>query len=240
MQFSRFFPRILTLLGVLAVAACAAPPPRQPVVTPAPIATAAPGEIMLKGEVWADNWFAFYLGEKLVQEDSVSITTERSFNQETFTFAAAYPLQLNFIVKDYKADDTGLEYIGTARQQMGDGGFIAQFTDSATGAVVAITDSRWACLVIHEAPLDTACEKEQNPVAGQGACGFTVRPEPAGWRVPSFDDSAWQNATEYTAAEVGTKDGYDEIRWNPSAKLIWGPNLKTDNTLLCRFTVSAP
>ena len=30
------------------------------------------------GEVWADNWSSMYVGEELVMEDSVSITTERS------------------------------------------------------------------------------------------------------------------------------------------------------------------
>ena len=64
--------------------------------------------INVKAEVWADNWFAFYLGDQLVKEDSVPITTERSFNSETFTFSASYPLTLNFIAKDFKENDSGL------------------------------------------------------------------------------------------------------------------------------------
>jgi len=114
------------------------------------------GSSTFKGEVWADNWFALYLGEELLIEDSVPITTERSFNAESFTFKADYPLVLNFVVKDFKENDTGLEYIGERNQQMGDGGFIAQFTDIGTGQVVAATDSGWKCTVIHEAPLDKA------------------------------------------------------------------------------------
>ncbi len=39
-----------------------------------------PGAVALRGEIWADNWFAFYLGENLIIEDSIPITTERSFN----------------------------------------------------------------------------------------------------------------------------------------------------------------
>ena len=57
-----------------------------------------------KLEAWADHWFSLSLGDTLVVEDPVSI----------------------------KEDDSGLEYIGTDRQQMGDGGFIAQITDSAS------------------------------------------------------------------------------------------------------------
>jgi hypothetical protein len=108
--------------------------------------------ITLKGEVWADNWFALYLDQDLIIEDSVSINTERSFNSETFTFDAVYPINLNFIVKDFKQDDTGLEYIGTDRQQMGDGGFIAQFTNTHTDEIIAVTDQNVQCTAIHQAP----------------------------------------------------------------------------------------
>ncbi len=83
------------------------------------------GTVTINGDVWADNWFALYLGDKLLFEDSVSIKTERSFNAETFSFKAEYPIVLSFVVKDFKENDSGLEYIGTRKQQMGDGGFIA-------------------------------------------------------------------------------------------------------------------
>jgi hypothetical protein len=198
------------------------------------------GALTIKGDVWADNWFTFYLGDKLLLEDSVPITTERSFNAETFTFKADYPLVLNFIVKDFKENDTGLEYIGTRKQQMGDGGFIAQFTDTGTGQVIAATNADWKCTVIHEAPLDKACENEANPVAGQGPCGFTALDEPAGWTGADFDDSAWPNATVYSAAQVGPKDGYDQITWDSAAQLIWTSDLETHNTILCRLRVEQP
>ena len=47
--------------------------------------------------------------DALLVEDSESITTERSFNAERFSFEADYPLVLNFVVKDFKEDDSGLE-----------------------------------------------------------------------------------------------------------------------------------
>ena len=168
------------------------------------------------------------------------ITTERSFNSETFTFSASYPMSLNFIAKDYKQNDTGLEYIGTDRQQMGDGGFIDQFTNAETGELIAVTNSNWKCMVIHEAPLDKSCEKSSNPVAGEMPCGFTSLDEPTNWKELNFDDSGWNNAVTYSEAQVSPKDGYDQISWNSSAQLIWGPDLKTDNTILCRLTVPMP
>lgn len=193
-----------------------------------------------KAEVWGDNWFAFYVGETLVKEDSVPITTERSFNSETFTFEAAYPLQLNIVAKDFKANDTGLEYIDTRRQQMGDGGIIAQFTDLETGNVIAVTNQNWKALVTHKAPLDAGCADSSNPVAGVGPCGFESIDEPKNWRASSFNDQAWKSATEHTEAAVRPKDGYMRIRWHPTARIIWGNDLEKDNTVLLRYTVQAP
>ena len=242
----------LVFLTALILTACRGTPPSQPSNADAPQqspTTSASnsvdtsnttGAITIKGEVWADNWSAFYLGDQLIMEDSVSITTERSFNAEVFDFEASYPMSFNFIVKDFKENDTGLEYIGSNKQQMGDGGLIAQFTDTATGQVIAVTDSSWACMVIHEAPLDKSCEKESNPIAGQAPCGFTALDEPADWKSATFDDSAWSKATVYTESQVSPKDGYDQISWDSSAQLIWGPDLETNNTLLCRLTITEP
>jgi hypothetical protein len=136
----------------------------------------------IKAEVWVDNWFAFYSANNFVFEDHVSINTERSFNAETFTFDASYPLVLNFVLKDLKENDTGLEYIGSRKQQMGDGGFIAQFTDTTTGDVIAVSDDGWRCLVIHQAPLDKSCGNENHPVAGKAPCEFTALDEPENWK----------------------------------------------------------
>ncbi|MEM7115236.1 MAG: PEBP family protein [Chloroflexota bacterium] len=198
------------------------------------------GVTTFKMEGWADNWFAAYLGEDLIIEDSVSITTERSFNAEAVTFQADYPLHLNFILKDFKENDTGLEYIGANNQQMGDGGFIMQLTDTSSGDVVAVTDADWACTVIHEAPLDKSCESESNPIAGTAPCGFNDSGEPDGWKTADFDDTSWTATTVHSALSVSPKDGYDQVSWDGSAELIWGPDLETDNTLLCRITVPQP
>ena len=191
-------------------------------------------------EGWADNWFAAYLGDELIIEDSVSITTERSFNAETANFDGEYPLHLNFILKDYKENDTGLEYIGENNQQMGDGGFIMQITDNATGDVVAVSDSSFACLVINNAPLDKSCESASDPVAGTAPCDFDDSAEPDNWKAEDFDDSGWTDTTVHSASDVDPKIGYDEIDWDDSAELIWGPDLETNNTILCRVTIEAP
>lgn len=199
-------------------------------------ATSAP--VMFQLDAWSDNWFAAYSGEELIVEDSVSINTERSFNAETATFEASYPLHLNFILKDFKENDTGLEYIGERNQQMGDGGFIMQLTDTSTGEVVAVSDDSFACTVIHTAPLDKSCESESNPVAGTAPCTFEDLGEPEGWLLTDFDDSVWTATTIHSASAVDPKQGYNDIIWDSSAQFIWGPDLEINNTVLCRVTVS--
>ena len=186
-------------------------------------------------EVWADNWMAVYVDGVLIGEDSVSITTERSFNAEAFTFEATYPFTIAIEAKDFKETDSGIEYIGEANQQMGDGGIIAQVTDVSTGDVVAGTDSDWKALVVHQAPLNTDCERDADPDA---TCEFLIVDTPPDWASAAFDDSDWTNATVWSATDVDPKDGYDEITWDPSAQLIWGTDLEVDNTVLLRTTIS--
>ena len=160
------------------------------------------GTSTFTAEVWADNWFALYANGELVGEDSVPITTERSFNAETITFEAEYPLTLGIEAKDFKETDSGIEYIGEGNQQMGDGGVIAQITDTATGDVVAATDGDWSALVIHRAPLNTNCEKDSDPDA---TCQFESIDADPSWATPTFDDGSWQIATEWSEDDVRPK-----------------------------------
>ncbi len=227
----RSLPHLLLSLFVLSTAGCGDDPETV---------TDLGGDTEFRFEGWADNWFALYVGEELVLEDSVSINTERSFNAESIVFTGDYPLELNFILKDYKENDTGLEYIGESNQQMGDGGFIMQITDTATGQVVGVSDESFTCTVIHTAPLDTACESEADPVAGTAPCDFTDLGEPDGWLAADYDTSGWVSTTVHSAADVDPKLGYDEISWDSEAELIWGPDLERDNTVLCKVTITAP
>ena len=244
----KLFRSTILLLAVLGVAACSSSSEKSttsttstisaPSVTEAePTSTvAASSQIStFTAEVWADNWFSLYVNGELVGEDSVPITTERSFNAETIAFEATYPLTIAIMTKDFKETDSGLEYIGEPNQQMGDGGFIAQFTDTSTGEIVAVTNGEWRGLVIQTAPLNVECEKSADPDTD---CQFETLDEPANWTSSNFDDSSWINATSYLADEVGVKDGYNEITWDSTAEIIWGPNLNTNNTILWRLTIT--
>ena len=183
----------------------------------AAIATTTSQKFTFVAEVWADNWFALYINGVLVGQDSVSITTEKSFNAEKISFTASYPFVIGMVTKDFIQNDTGLEYIGSGRQQIGDGGFIAQFTNTSTGKVVAYTSKAWRGYVIHQAPLNVSCEKSKTPTT---ECKSKIQAEPSGWSQKTFDDSKWILASVYT------KDA------------IWSSDLKIDNTVLWRFTVN--
>ncbi len=197
--------------------------------------TATGQKFTFVAEVWADNWFALYINGVLVGQDSVSITTEKSFNAEKISFTASYPFVIGMVTKDFIQNDTGLEYIGSGRQQIGDGGFIAQFTNTSTGKVVAYTSSAWRGYVIHQAPLIVSCEKSKTPTT---ECKSKIQAEPSGWSQKTFDDSKWILASVYTKDAIGVKDGYNDITWSSQAQLIWSSDLKIDNTVLWRFAVN--
>lgn len=74
-------------------------------------------------------------------------------------------------------------------------------------------------------------------MAGVAPCEFETTETPAGWDTIEFDASHWPAATEHNTADVSPKMGYDDITWDASATFIWGPDLKTDNTVLCRLLV---
>jgi hypothetical protein len=188
----------------------------------------------IRADIWADNWFALYAGDELVIEDSVPYNTERSFNKESLEFDVELPAQLSFVIKDFKENDTGLEYIGTSRQQIGDGGFSAQFFDAAKNELLAVSDSDWRCITIHQAPLNRSCVRSSTP---ENDCGSQIGEEPEGWKRASFDDSDWPNAVEHTAQDVRPRHGYEEVSWHTETRLIWTDSLETDNTVLCRFTI---
>jgi len=189
-----------------------------------------------QAEVWADNWFALYINGKKVGEDSVPISTPKSFNSEKIKFTASYPFTVGIIAKDYTENSSGLEYIGQQNQQIGDAGIVLQIRDLASGKIVSTTDKSWKTLLINKAPLNAECVTSNNPIQD---CKFANTAIPANWATTSFKDTLWKNATEFSEKEVGVKEGYFDISWSTSSKLIWTNDLKLDNTILVRKIVTS-
>lgn len=226
--------RRTVLIGVVTLAVATLASLTSLPVLPASAASRTSRTSTFTAEVWADNWFALYVNGRKVGEDSVPITTVRSFNSETITFTATYPLTIGIIGKDYVENASGLEYIGTPRQQIGDGGLIAQVRDNTTGKVVAVTNGTWKALVLDRAPLNASCVTSSSPLTD---CRSSTAATPKDWASATASTKGWSKATVYTPEQVGVKEGYNTIRWDPAAKLIWGSDLKIDNTILFRTTV---
>ena len=199
---------------------------------------AGSGKVGITAEIWVDNWFQLYANGMPVVQDSVPYATERSFNAERVTFSADLPLTIAVEFRDFMENDTGLEYTGTDRQQMGDGGAIAQFRATANGVLIAVTNANWRCEVVQQAPVSDDCAALAAPEVGVGVCASTTIAPPPDWFAPGFDDRGWPAATEHAARSVAPKGGYDEIDWDRNAKLIWGPDLYHDNIVLCRTTIT--
>ena len=193
--------------------------------------------VRFTAEVWADNWFELYVNGKRVGQDSIAFKTERSFNMDRIAFSASYPLTIGLVAKDYVENASGLEYIGKPNQQIGDGGVIMQIRETDSRRLVAVTDKSWKVFVVNTAPTNPSCVTSAAPVAD---CKSLTRATPKAWLTALFNASSWKSATEHTEQAVGVKDGYLEVAWDPSARLVWSSDLKLDNTLLLRKRVTSP
>ena len=203
---------------------------------PTPTHAVVSKSIAFQAEVWADNWFALYINGKKVGEDSVPITTEKSFNSEKIKFSATYPLTIAVMAKDFTENSSGLEYIGKPNQQIGDAGIILQIREVVSDRVIAQTASDWKVLTVNKAPLNPECVTSINPI---NDCKSSNTKFPANWTASIYKDTTWKTATEFSKEAVGVKDGYFDFTWTPSAALIWSSDLKLDNIILLRKVIKA-
>lgn len=203
---------------------------------PTPTQAVVSKSITFQAEVWSDNWFALYINGKKVGEDSVPITTEKSFNSEKIKFSATYPLTIAVIAKDFTENSSGLEYIGKPNQQIGDAGIILQIREVVSDRVIAQTQNDWKVLTVNKAPLNPECVTSSNPV---NDCKSSNTKFPSNWTASNYKDTTWKTATEFSKEAVGVKDGYFDFTWTPSAALIWSSDLKLDNIILLRKVIKA-
>ena len=203
---------------------------------PTPTHAVVSKSIAFQAEVWADNWFALYINGKKVGEDSIPITTEKSFNSEKIKFSATYPLTIAVMAKDFTENSSGLEYIGKPNQQIGDAGIILQIREVVSDRVIAQTQNDWKVLTVNKAPLNPECVTSSNPV---NDCKSSNTKFPSNWTASNYKDTMWKTATEFSKEAVGVKEGFFDFTWTPSAALIWSSDLKLDNIILLRKVIKA-
>lgn len=191
----------------------------------------------ITGYVFGDNYFELYVNGVVVARDPVGFVP---FNSAVVRFKAKRPLTYAVKLVDWGTHlGVGMEY---ARWNVGDGGFIARFSDGTESG------SSWKCRVHYISPLqdrscvdpgpDTSRCPERPPCveADPATCRALHFEVPADWTSPEFDDSSWHQASTYPASAVTNQRAYRdyEDRFG-NATFIWSHNLDQDNLVLCRF-----
>jgi len=171
----------------------------------------------IRANVYADNWFMLYVNGELVAVDSIAFIPH---NVVSVDILPRYPMTIAVMARDNADPKTGMEY---ANSQIGDGGFILKFADGT------VTDGSWKARCFSHGPVagDT-----RNP-------RVESEPVPDNWFAVDFDDSGWKKAREYSEQEIDPKKPFYEADFR-GAKFIWTDDVRLDNTVIFRRTVTAP
>lgn len=173
-------------------------------------------EDTIRLNVYVDNWFMLYINGKLVAVDSIDFIPH---NVISVDILPQYPMTIAVMAKDNADPETGLEY----GNQIGDGGFVLKLSDGT------VTSADWKAKCFFTAPLDHDTEAPKTR--------YTQIPE--NWYAIDFDDSEWQNATEFAESVVGPKAPFYQHDFE-GARFIWSSDLKLDNTVIFRYRVEQP
>ena len=208
------------------------------------------GEVVT-ASLFADNYFEFYVNGNYMGRDAVGFTP---FNSHAARYQVDYPVTYALLLVDWEGYlGIGLEDQSVKKLHIGDGGFIAAFSDGAASG------TEWVCRNFYIAPLDDpnciVVDENGNPDSSgcpstdEAVSCRTADPEsscraahfalPDNWMTPDYDDSGWLPATTYTADEVTASPGfrnYEDTLFQ-GAEFIWTSNLNLDNLVVCRTTV---
>lgn len=148
----------------------------------------------ITGTIYCDNTFEFYFNGRLIATDPLDFTPHQAVSV-SFEYDGTSDKVYAIMCQDY-ASDTGYEYIETNRPQLGDGALIAEFSDGTK------TSSAWRQYVVGYGPTDASVAAGCSST-NLGVCAVEDRGTPSDWYSVSFDDTAWDTATEYTANDAG-------------------------------------
>lgn len=171
----------------------------------------------ITANVYADNWFMLYVNGELVAVDSIAFIPH---NVVSVDILPAYPMTIAVLAKDNADPKTGMEYANT---NVGDAGFILKFGDGT------VTNAAWKAKRFSHGPVGGDTEHPR----------VEETPLPDDWFAVEFDDSDWDQATEYTEEDVDPKQPYYDADF-AGARFIWSDDIKLDNTVVFRHRVEAP
>ena len=167
--------------------------------------------------VYADNWFKLYINGKLVAVDSIDFMPH---NLISVDILPEFPMTIAVMAKDGGNAETGLEYNNS---NIGDGGFILKIGSDI------VTDSSWKAKNFFFGPIDG--DKDNPRVQHLDI--------PDNWHAIDFDDSSWEQATEYAESVVRPRGTFSETDFD-GAKFIWTNDLDLHNTIIFRKRVERP
>ena len=235
--------------------------------TAAVVAAECPGSPRtVVGTVYCDNRFTLWVNGEEVASDPIAFTPHQAV-RVAFHWNGVSDLTYAIECEDF-ASDSGYEYLGTSRPQLGDGALIAAF-DDGLGTVTAA--GSWRVYTVTFGPTDASlaagCSADNLDV-----CVVEDRGTPDGWTEPDFDDRGWGPATGYSAAAAGwgrsptwsSAEGCctltspvdrSRLGCDPSvaqdeclsprtefsssrAEFIWAADLERDNRVLFRYTAT--
>lgn len=220
----------------------------------------------ITGTIYCDNNFTFYVNGEFIAQDPLPTIPHGAVNV-SFEVVQGKDITFAIAAKDWANLSTGLEYDNRC---IGDGGLRAMFSNGV------VTNSEWVCYTHNFGPvnwkdcfagqtvrnqsLQFIPECKADFVPPLEGCYTRVRDPPTGWIQPKFDDSRWENATEFDVSFAGyglpppgcTEPGAyvstmldpngdviicpQNLDWGESS-FIWRPELNLDNHILCRYTL---
>ncbi len=201
------------------------------------------GEV-ITGYIFADNYFELYVNGVLVGVDPVPYT---SFNSCVVKFKAKRPVTYAVRLVDWEENlGLGTELNGGDPYHIGDGGFMASFSDGT------VTNNQWKAQTFNIAPLDNPSQVVDLANGTHDSSAATTHaltdtayalhyPLPSGWSSKNFADGGWPGATIYTEAQVGINNipaytNFPAQFSSSGAQFIWSSNLLLDNEVIVRYT----
>ena len=198
------------------------------------------GGTEITATLFGDNFFELHVNGQYLCRDAIGFTP---FNSSASRFRVDYPITYAVRLVDWGTHlGLGMEY---DTYNVGDGGFIARFSDGA------VTGADWRCQVFYAAPVNdascvgehrdtSACPRSPSCADDPESCSALHWAVPDDWAMPAFDDSSWPPASIYPANEVTRTPGYaNYTELFGDAQFIWTKNLNVDNQVLCRVTIDA-
>ncbi len=148
----------------------------------------------ITANIYADNYFEFYVNGNLVKKDPLDFTPH---NAVRFEFDVPKGEKRIYAIKasDY-ASESGYEYINTSKPQLGDGALRIIMSDGT------ISTKEWKCYTTNYGPTDESISAGCSST-NLKACSLKITEEPNNWKEMNFDDSKWNNASEFTDSEAG-------------------------------------